>query len=100
MSHSYVSSLIHCVSKMKVDDEMVWASLGQYLAQRYDQFDVRNLSTVAYSLANISKLKPIILNFDDLFRAFELALIKKFDLDDPSTDGQALANILISYSKT
>ena len=28
---SYVSSLIHCVAKMRVDDEIVWSSLASFL---------------------------------------------------------------------
>ena len=98
-SLTYVSSFVHCVSKMRIEDEAVWASLASYLAERHDQFDARNLSTVTYALANISRLKPIILNFDDLFRKFELSIIKKFD-QDSKLDGQAIANAVLSYSKT
>jgi hypothetical protein len=33
---SYVSSLAHAVSKMKVDDEVVWFSLASHLSMRHD----------------------------------------------------------------
>lgn len=28
---SYVSSLIHCVARMKIDDEQIWASLASFI---------------------------------------------------------------------
>lgn len=96
---SYVSSLAHAVSKMKVDDEVIWFSLASHLSMRHDQFDVRNLSTYVYALTNISKYKPVILNFDELFRKLELQLVKKFDVGK-SISGQDIAITLTSYSKS
>jgi len=29
---SYVTSLVHAISRMRIDDEQVWASIGAYLA--------------------------------------------------------------------
>ena len=51
---SYVSSLVHAMSRMKIDDEQVWASLAAYLVQRVDIFDHRDLSTQIYALAKVS----------------------------------------------
>ena len=81
LPESYVSSLLHAVSKMKIDDEVIWFEFVQQLALRHDQFTVRNLSVCAFALTNISRLKPVILNFDDLFRKMELSFVKKFDSD-------------------
>ena len=79
LPESYVTSLAHAVSKMKIDDEVIWFKLAAHLSKRHDQFNLRNLTTFVYAFTNISKLKPVILNFDDLFKKLELQLIKKFD---------------------
>jgi hypothetical protein len=39
---------------MKIDDPVIWQSLASYVAQRHDQFDIRSLSTIVYSLSVIS----------------------------------------------
>ena len=46
-------------------------------------FDERDLANQVYSLGMVSRLKPVILNFDDLFRKYELQLIKKFIEGNP-----------------
>ena len=66
---------------MRIDDEEVWSSLASYLAQNCESFRSRDLSNQVYSLQNISKLKPIILNFDDLFRKYELEIVKRFNTE-------------------
>lgn len=95
---SYVTSLVHAISRMRIDDEQVWASLGAYLAERADVFSERDLSTQVYSLMNVSRLKPIILNFDDIFRRYELLIIKRFDQEGATP--QSISNTLLAYSKT
>jgi hypothetical protein len=72
---------------MKIDDEIVWFSLASHLSGRHEQFSIRNLSTFTYALTNISRLRPVILNFDDLFRKLELSFIKKFDSSSDQTTG-------------
>lgn len=57
---------------MHIDDEEVWGSLAAYLIERCDQFSERDLSTHVYALYHASKRKPIILNFDDLYKKYEL----------------------------
>jgi hypothetical protein len=52
------------------------------VAQRYEVFDIRNISNIAYSLMQISHAKPILLNFDDLFEELELPIIMKLDQGD------------------
>jgi len=81
MPQSYVTSLVHATSKMKIDDEIIWANFASFIAGRHDQMSIRDLSTIVYSLTTISKHKPILLNFDDLYRKLELSLIRKFDTD-------------------
>ena len=66
---------------MRIDDEEVWSSLGSYLVKNCESFSSRDLSNQVYSLQNISKLKPIILNFDDLFRKYELEIVKRFNTE-------------------
>ena len=66
---------------MRIDDEEVWSSLVSYLVQNCESFSSRDLSNQVYSLQNISKLKPIILNFDDLFRKYELEIVKRFNTE-------------------
>jgi len=83
---------------MRIDDDQVWTSFASFLAQKHDQFSLRDLSNQIYAMSKISKLKPIILNFDDLFKLLELSLIKKFDSD--RIDGQSLGNTILAYSKT
>jgi hypothetical protein len=67
------------VSKFKIDDEVVWFEIAQQIATRHDQLSLRNLSVCAFALTNISRLKPVILNFDDLFKTMELSFVKKFE---------------------
>jgi len=95
---SYVSALIHAVSKMKIDDPIIWQSLASYVAQRHDQFDIRSLSTIVYALSLISQSKPIELNFDSLLAELELPIIMK--LDTGSSDPQSIANTIWAYSKS
>ena len=95
---SYVSSLVHCVARMKIDSERVWASLASFVVLNKDRFNMRELSNIAFALSKIRKLKPITLNFDDVFHDLEIAFVKKFD-NDP-LDGQSLANTILAYSKT
>ena len=83
---------------MRIDDEQVWSSLASYLAQNCDGFSARDLSNQVYSLQNISRLKPIILNFDDLFRKYELQIVKRFDAE--TVDGQTISNVVLAYSKS
>jgi hypothetical protein len=97
---SYVTSFIHGLSRMKVDDDQTWASLASYLSQKLDHFSERDLSTQVYSLANISRLKPIILNFDDLFQKYEIHLIRKFLDGGGMVPGQSISNTVLAYSKT
>ena len=49
-------------------------------------------------MQKISKFKPIILNFDDLFMRYELQIVKRFDLED--IDGQTVSNAILAYSKS
>jgi hypothetical protein len=64
---------------MKIDEENVWFSLVSFIAQKMQFFSVRDLSTIARSLALAQKGKPILLNFDDLFIKMELHFVKKFE---------------------
>ena len=64
---------------MKVDDPLIWQSLASYVAQRHDQFDIRSLATIVYSLSFISQSKPVELNFDPLLAELELPIIMKLD---------------------
>jgi hypothetical protein len=64
---------------MKIEDPEIWTSFASYISQRYDVFDIRNLSNIVYSLYQISHHKPAILNFDDLFSELELPFILKLD---------------------
>jgi len=57
------------------------------------------LSVCAYALTNISRLKPVILNFDDLFKMMELSFVKKLE-SNPVIVGQDISNTLIAYSKS
>ena len=57
---------------MGVDDEEVWASLAAYMIERCETFTERDLSTHVYALYHAGRKKPIILNFDDLFKKYEL----------------------------
>lgn len=95
---SYVSSFVHCVSRMKIDDEQVWSSLASFIVSRHEEFNGRELSNIVFALSKIQKLKPVILNFDDVFRTLEISFIKKFD--NELVDGQSLANTVLAYSKT
>ena len=90
---------MHATAKMKIDDAQIWASLASYIAQSHDRFDVRNLSTVLYSLYKINSFKPGLLNFDDLFSELELPLIMKMDQDPAKVDPQSISNSILAYSK-
>jgi hypothetical protein len=57
----------------------VWAKFANYVAQKHDLMNLRELSLCAYSFTTISKNQPILMNFDDLYVAMELSFIKKFD---------------------
>ena len=72
LKQSYVTSFVNAVARMGIDDEEIWASLATYLVERCETFSERDLSTHVYALHHISRLKPIILNFDDLFKKYEL----------------------------
>lgn len=67
---------------MQIDDSEVWNSLASYVAQRYENFDTRNLSNIVYSFYKISASQPILLNFDILFQELELPIIMKLDQGD------------------
>lgn len=67
------------MSKMKIDDEIVWFNIAAQMSKTHEQMSIRNLSTCIYALTNISKLKPVILNFDQLYKTIELSIVKKFD---------------------
>lgn len=73
--------------KMKIEDPEVWNSLASYVSKTFDLMDVRNLSNTIYAFHRISLGKPVILNFDDLFSAMELPLIKKLDMGRPGSSG-------------
>ena len=79
LRQSYVTSFVNVVSRMNIDDEEVWASLAAYLVERCETFSERDLATHVYALSRISKLKPIVLNFDDIFMKYEVHLIKRFE---------------------
>lgn len=98
LKQSYVTSFVNAVARMGIDDEEVWASLAAYLAERCETFSERDLSTHVYALHRASKLKPVILNFDDLFKKYELQLIKRFETGEVST--QSIANTILAYSKS
>ena len=66
---------------MRIDDEEIWGSLAAYMVQKCEYFTARDLSNQVYALTKVSKMKTIILNFDDLFRRYELHLVKKMDLE-------------------
>lgn len=83
---------------MKIDDEQVWASLASFIVLQHESFNTRELSNIVFALSKIQKLKPIILNFDDVFMTLELTLVRKFDTEN--FDGQSLANTILAYSKT
>ena len=72
MKTTYVTSFVNAVARMGIDDEEVWASLAAYLIERCHTFTERDLSTQVYALYQASRRKPIILNFDDLYKKFEL----------------------------
>ena len=72
LKSSYVTSFVNAVARMGIDDEEVWASLAAYLVERSETFSERDLSTHVYALYHVSKLKPVILNFDDLYKKYEL----------------------------
>lgn len=63
-------------------------------------FDLRDLSTIAYSLATISLHKPVVLNFDALLTELELPIVLKLDLAPAKADPQSLANIAYAYAKS
>jgi hypothetical protein len=69
---SYVTSFVNAVARMGIDDEEVWASLAAFLIERCETFNERELSTQVYALYHAGKNKPVILNFDDLFKKYEL----------------------------
>ena len=79
---TYVTSFVNAVARMGIDDEEVWASLASYLIERREYFTDRDLSTHVYALQHVSKRKPIILNFDDLYQKYELQLVKRFENSD------------------
>jgi hypothetical protein len=62
------------------------------------------MSSIVHSLAKISKLKPVILNFDDLYRKLEINFVKKFDKElqagFKADVGVDLMTTLTSYSRT
>lgn len=98
LSESYLSAFAHAVSKMKIDDEALWFKIAAQVSQRHDQMTIRNLSTCIYALTNISRLKPVILNFDHLYKSLELSFVRKFD--SGHANGQDISNTLIAYSKS
>ena len=69
---TYVTSFVNAVARMGIDDEEVWASLAAYLIERCETFSERDLSTQVYALYHAGRRKPIILNFDDLYKKYEL----------------------------
>lgn len=97
LPETYMVSLVHATSRMRIHDELVWSRLAAHLASVHTQLNLRSLSTVVYSLTQVSRLKPVILNFDDLFEKLELSLIKRFNTE---VDPQAISNTLLSYSKS
>ena len=98
MKATYLTSFVATVAKMKIDDEEIWGALAAYLVEHCEQFDERDLSTQVYSLQLASKHKPIILNFDDIFKKYELQLVKK--LEAPGVKPQSISNTILSYSKS
>lgn len=84
---------------MGIDDEEIWASLAAYLIERCETFNERDLSTHVYALYHAGRKKPIILNFDDLFKKYELQLVKRFESDEP-VSSQSISNSILAYSKT
>jgi len=76
---SYVSSLVHCIARMKIDFEEIWGSLASFVVFHHDKFTQRELSNIVFAFSKIQKLKPIILNFDDVFQTLEISFVKKFD---------------------
>ena len=85
MQTSYVTSFVNAIARMEIDDEEVWASLAAYLVERCETFSERDLSTQLYALYHAGKHKPVILNFDDIFKKYELQLIKRFETGEMST---------------
>lgn len=50
---SYVSSFIHCVSRMKIDDEQVWTSLASFIVLNHESFNTRELSNILFALSKV-----------------------------------------------
>lgn len=98
LPQSYFASFVHCVSKMQLDDELVWFSLADHVSRNHTTFTVRSLATITYALTAISKRKPVILNFDKLYKSLELTFVKKFAGE--GSKGQDIAMVLMSYSKS
>ena len=93
-----MTSFVNALARMGIEDEEVWASLAAYLIERCETFTERDLSTHVYALYHAGRRKPLILNFDDLFKKYELQLVKKFESGEHST--QSIANSILAYSKT
>jgi len=103
LSPSYVSSFTHVCANMKIEDEKCWFSIVEYIASDSSRYNLRELATIVHSLAKVSKSKPVILNFDDLYMHLELSFVKQFDSDMGSNrkdTGLDLMNTLTSYSRT
>jgi hypothetical protein len=49
----YTSSLVHSLSKMKFQNQVVWNSLASLILKAKDKFDTRALSNIVYSLSEL-----------------------------------------------
>jgi hypothetical protein len=104
LAPSYVTSLLNITASMKIEDPKLWFSLVDYVAKSINLLELRDLSSTVHSLAKVSKLKPVILNFDDLYRQLEICFVKKFDKEMQqgfkADVGVDLMTTLTSYSRT
>lgn len=85
--NSFVTTFIYAIMKMKIEDPEVWTSLAGFVSKNYKLYDIRNLSNILYAFHRVSLLKPVILNFDDLFSELELPFIMKLDSGIPGISG-------------
>ena len=99
MKSSYVTSFVNAVARMGIEDQEVWSSLGAFLIERCETFSERDLSTHVYALYHAGKKSPLILNFDDIFKKYELQLVKRFEAE-VNYSTQSVANSILAYSKT
>ena len=82
----------------RVQNQEVWKSITDELLKRVQNMKLDQISSIMFSLRNLSKISLTIININEIFKAIESEIIIK--LNTEKFDQDAISKIIKAYSQT